>query len=103
MLKIDGFNVTKHAAGHISSYLIDGFQIAIIKTGIKETNKKERNKILVLHAHTWTHKLIPKVYIELKSYVWELSKKMLILYKARKKNHVKYSQSSYSKIHNSSM
>lgn len=38
---MDGFNVTKPAGGHISLYLIDGFQLAIIKTGIKETNKEE--------------------------------------------------------------
>lgn len=58
-----GFNVTKPASRARSSYVIDGFQIAIIKTRRKE----ERDKVLVLHPHTWTHKLIPKVYTELKS------------------------------------
>lgn len=63
---MDGFNVTKPAGRRISSYLIDGFQITIIKTRIKETNFYKWNKILVQHAHMWTHELIPKVYTELK-------------------------------------
>lgn len=65
---MDGFNVTKPASGPRSSYLIDGFQIPIIKIETKERNKK-RNKVLVLHAHTWTLKLIPKVKHRVKIYV----------------------------------
>lgn len=64
---MDGFNVTKPASGPRSSYLIEGFPIVMIKIETKEKNKHRRNKVLVLHAHTWTLKLIPKVHIELKS------------------------------------
>lgn len=64
---MDGFNVTKPASGPRSSYLIDGFQIPIIKIDTKERNKNKKNKVLALHAHMWTLKLIPKVHVELKS------------------------------------
>lgn len=64
---MDGFNVTKPASGPRSSYLIDGFQIPIIKIDTKERNKNKKNKVLALHTHMWTLKLIPKVHVELKS------------------------------------
>lgn len=67
LLEMDGFSVTKSASGPKSSYLIEGFPTAIIKSGIKERNKKVRNKVLLLHAHTRTHKLIPKAHTKLKS------------------------------------
>lgn len=64
---MDGFNVTKPASGPRSSYLIDGFQIPIIKIDTKERNKNKKNKVLALHTHMWTLKLIPKGHVELKS------------------------------------
>lgn len=94
---MDGFHVTKPASGPRSSHLIDGFQIAIIKTQTKDGNKNERNKVFEVHVHVWTLRLIPKVHIHQgKICVRELFRKRLIPCKARKEIIVKYSQSGYS-------
>lgn len=63
---MDGFSVTKPAGGLRSSYIIDGFQIALKKTRMKERKKKERDNVFP-HACTKTRKLISKVDTELKS------------------------------------
>lgn len=49
---MDGFHVPKPASGPRSSHLIDGFQIAIIKTQTKDGNENERNKVLELCGHS---------------------------------------------------
>jgi hypothetical protein len=57
---MDGFNVMKPATGPGSSYVIGGFQIAIIKVRRRKEYSSET-------ARTQKYKLTPKVYAELKS------------------------------------